>query len=101
MYGTKARNLHILRELGLSVPEFYEIDADTLTKLDDPKTKDKIAAKFLGWCEANGCDTVAVRSSAEGEDTIEQSFAGQYDSVMKIKNENQLLKALRTVAGSK
>lgn len=101
MHGTKARNLHAVKQLGLPVPEFYEIDAATLTKLDEPAVKKKVLSVFSKWREAHNCQAVAVRSSAKGEDTIEQSFAGQYDSVMNIKDKNRFLKALRTVADSK
>lgn len=101
MRGTKAKNLQKLQTLNLLVPEFYEINADDLKKLNDPKVTEQITNTFIEWCKENDCDTVAVRSSAEGEDAIEQSFAGQYTSVMKVKGRDSFLKALRAVAKSR
>ncbi len=39
---------------------------------------------------------VAVRSSAPGEDTNEQSFAGQFESMLNISNETELFRAIQS-----
>lgn len=101
MRGAKANNLEILQNLGLNVPEFYEIEATTLQKLDDPKVAAQVTATFEAWRAQHGCQTVAVRSSAEGEDSADQSFAGQYASVMEITGKASFIKALHMVANSK
>lgn len=101
MYGNKAKNLQILQALGLRVPEFYEINSDTLKKLHSPRVAMQAVNAFNKWCKENKCDVVAVRSSAEGEDTIEQSFAGQFTSVMMVRGSEQLLEALYRVSDSK
>ncbi|HTE57966.1 MAG TPA: PEP/pyruvate-binding domain-containing protein [Verrucomicrobiae bacterium] len=100
MRGTKAQNLQVLQDLGLTVPDFYELEAATLQKLDDPKVAAQVTTTFQAWCAEHHCQTVAVRSSAEGEDSVDQSFAGQYASVMEVTGKAAFLKALRTVANS-
>ncbi|HEY5620783.1 MAG TPA: phosphoenolpyruvate synthase, partial [Candidatus Bathyarchaeia archaeon] len=44
-------------------------------------------------CKKTGCDqvTVAVRSSATGEDLPDASFAGQQDTYLNVKGEDQLV----------
>lgn len=101
MLGDKAKHLHTLQELNLSVPEFYEIDAQVLGKLDDPVISKKLADEFSEWSKEHNCQSVAVRSSAEGEDGAVRSFAGQYVSVMNVATKDSFLKALRKVSGSK
>lgn len=101
MRGTKAKNLQILQTLGLNVPEFYEIDAKVLKKLGDSEIAEQIINTFLKWCKEHDCEEVAIRSSAADEDNIDQSFAGQYSSVMKVKGKDHFLEALLIVAKSK
>jgi rifampicin phosphotransferase len=101
MNGAKAKNLHILQDMGLPVPVFYELPAKTLQKLDDPAVAQQVTIAFETWRTEHGCQSVAVRSSAEGEDSADQSFAGQYVSVMNVQTKQQLLRALRRVANSK
>lgn len=101
MYGEKAKNLHVLQSLGLNVPAFYEIDAKLLRRLDDITVVEQLTNAFVKWCNEHDCESVAVRSSAEDEDNAEQSFAGQYVSVMNLKNKDNFLDALKKVANSK
>ena len=100
MTGNKAQNLEKLQALGLNVPPFYEIDAETLSKLESPKVAQHVLAEYKKWCRANNCSVVAVRSSAEAEDTASQSFAGQYASIMGVEGDEKLFKALRIVSNS-
>jgi len=101
MYGEKAKNLHVLQALDLHVPEFYEINAKSLRRLDDVTVVEQLTDAFIKWCNEHDCETVAVRSSAEDEDSVEQSFAGQYTSVMNIQGKDRFLEALKKVAKSK
>ena len=101
MLGDKAAKLRILKENGLLVPEFYVIGADALNKLSKPEFAKKIMDSYIEWSSKNHCESVAVRSSAEGEDSKEQSFAGQYHSVMDVSSKDQFLIALEKVSKSK
>lgn len=47
------------------------------------------------WREELAGGVVAVRSSAVGEDGTEHSFAGQFESILGVETEQQLVDALR------
>ena len=70
MYGSKADNLILLRDNGIPVPEFVVVT--------DGKAPD------ITW------EMSSVRSSADVEDGIADSFAGQFDTYLHVpKNELQ------------
>ena len=67
--GGKAYNLKILTDNGINVPNWFVVtspDEFDITKVDE-----------------NGF--YAVRSSAVGEDNLENSFAGQMESYLYVK----------------
>ncbi len=105
MHGNKANNLQSVGKLGLPVPEFYVVDAESLSKICQKKaaaklatiTEAKLLKSFRYWCQQNDIKEVAVRSSAEAEDSKDQSFAGQFASVMKVSTDEQFIKALKEV----
>ncbi len=70
MIGKKGNNLQILKNHGVSVPDFIVVNANTrLDSLEIP------------W------DFSAVRSSASVEDGVENSFAGQFDTYLNVAKE--------------
>ena len=70
MYGGKADNLILMRDNGISVPEFVVVT--------DGKAPD------VSW------EMSSVRSSADVEDGASDSFAGQFDTYLDVpKNELQ------------
>ena len=93
-YGGKAAGLAELRRLGLDVPPGFVI-ADAAADL--------VVVDTTRWFTrmAEACATpVAVRSSAAGEDGAEQSFAGQYDTVLGVDSAERFADAIRTCVES-
>ncbi|MGE4361907.1 MAG: PEP/pyruvate-binding domain-containing protein [Mycolicibacterium sp.] len=93
-FGGKAAGLAELRRIGLSVPVGFVIaDASAHGALD---------AAVDRFCQmaAEGVTPVAVRSSAVGEDGEDQSFAGQYDTVLGVASVDDFTAAVRRCAGS-
>ncbi|MFI1460758.1 PEP/pyruvate-binding domain-containing protein [Nocardia carnea] len=93
-YGGKAAGLAQLRRLGLAVPVGFVV-AD----VSGPGVVEAAAERFVRMAAA-GATPVAVRSSAAGEDGDEQSFAGQYDTVLSVDSVDAFAAAVRTCAAS-
>ncbi|WP_055477101.1 PEP/pyruvate-binding domain-containing protein [Gordonia sp. HS-NH1] len=92
-YGGKAAGLARLRRLGLPVPAGYVITCVS------SGTRDVDTTRFDEMVAA-GSTPVAVRSSAVGEDGADQSFAGQYDTVLGVDSVDALVAAVRACADS-
>ncbi|WP_020107557.1 PEP/pyruvate-binding domain-containing protein [Nocardia sp. 348MFTsu5.1] len=93
-YGGKAAGLAQLRRLGLPVPVGFVIaDAAERVTIDD-------VGEWFSRMAAVGATPVAVRSSAVGEDGDDQSFAGQYDTVLGVDSVDDFAAAVQTCAAS-
>lgn len=93
-FGGKALGLAELIRLGLSVPAGFVIAHASL--LDFPNT---VTDRFL-QLRSTSASPVAVRSSATGEDGAEQSFAGQYDTVLGVDSLEGFTEAVRRCVAS-
>ncbi|MGE2834689.1 PEP/pyruvate-binding domain-containing protein [Mycobacterium sp. SMC-4] len=93
-FGGKAAGLAELRRLGLDVPAGFVI-ADASA----PGSLNEAVAQFIRML-ANGTRAVAVRSSATGEDGNDQSFAGQYDTVLGVATAEDFAAAVRRCVDS-
>ncbi|TRW79660.1 pyruvate, water dikinase [Mycolicibacterium sp. 018/SC-01/001] len=83
-FGGKAAGLAELHRLGLPVPAAFVIaDASTAGALD------AVTDRFVQMGAP-----VAVRSSAVGEDGDDQSFAGQYDTVLGVRSVEEFTSAI-------
>lgn len=92
-YGGKALGLAELAAAGFDVPAAFVIaDADP-----DALPAD-LAERYARLAAGGG--SVAVRSSAAGEDGAESSFAGQYESVLGITDHDGLVAAIRRCVDS-
>ena len=93
-YGGKAAGLAQLRRLGLPVPVGFVIaDATEWVSIDD-------VGECFSRMAAVGAVPVAVRSSAVGEDGDDQSFAGQYDTVLGVNSVDDFAAAVQRCAAS-
>ena len=83
--GGKALGLYNLNKIGLNVPKGFVL---TLNPNESSLPLIKKAWKALDF------DTVAVRSSASDEDGEHASAAGQYESYLNLKSEEEILEAV-------
>ncbi|WP_159229876.1 PEP/pyruvate-binding domain-containing protein [Mycolicibacterium vanbaalenii] len=93
-FGGKAAGLAELRRLGLAVPAGF-----VLAEASAHDACDAAADRFSQMVSA-GATPVAVRSSAVGEDGDDQSFAGQYDTVLNVDSVDGFAAAVRKCAES-
>lgn len=91
--GGKGAGLSKLKAYGLNVPDFFVIAAGT-----DIHDKN-FAAELDGFAANLHCGLFAVRSSSVNEDGAENSFAGQYTTLLDVTREN-LYDAVKSVAQS-
>lgn len=99
-FGSKADNLELLSNAGFSVPKFFVVPAQTTKDLGSNEVKARLKAELQNWMKENNISSVAVRSSSTQEDTKEQSFAGQFETVLDVSSGEDFVKALKTVFSS-
>ena len=87
--GGKAQSLQILVKAGFNVPKFF--------LWEEPSSGLLVAANS----HLNGVQYFAVRSSAIGEDSSRQSFAGQFYSAIGVRSEDIVNAATKVVASYK
>jgi phosphohistidine swiveling domain-containing protein len=94
-YGGKALGLAQLSAAGFSVPAAFVI-ADA----EPDALPAGLRERYDRLVDAGTVGTVAVRSSAAGEDGDESSFAGQYDSILGVADYDGLVAAVRRCVAS-
>lgn len=99
LVGGKANVLALLYQKGFLVPNGFVITTEFFNSLPNRNLpiefSDMDAKEILDYvnrCSPKGL--VAVRSSASVEDSNNQSFAGQFDSFLNVKND-QVLEAVK------
>ena len=89
--GGKAHGLAKLVSIGLAVPDaFVIINAQQNTDID----------QLEDFYQSIGSGLVAVRSSAIGEDGVDSSFAGQYETILNVEGIDSLKRAINQCVAS-
>jgi phosphoenolpyruvate synthase/pyruvate phosphate dikinase len=93
--GGKGRNLISLRQAGFPVPDGFVITVEAYARFRQTGHMSDDIKKMTVECyrrltQETGHPGVAVRSSASAEDMVAASFAGQYDTYLDVKSEEEL-----------
>jgi phosphohistidine swiveling domain-containing protein len=102
MAGGKGGTLAYLYQCGYPVPDGLVILPSGFVddELSDvPWTQVKISLEHLRQTGENV--SFAVRSSALSEDSVRASFAGQFETVLDVLSDDQILSAIQTVRQSR
>lgn len=98
--GGKAKGLSFLISNGLTIPEFYVIDFESVKSIfSDENQLDTAIANWATENQISDNTLWAVRSSAADEDGSKKSFAGQFTSVLNL-SKDQLAEGVLKVVGS-
>lgn len=89
--GNKALNLSFLARKGFRIPETFLLRLERIQSLASPELREEMRHLL------NAHGALAVRSSANVEDTSQNSFAGQFKSFLDLKTEEQVVEAIREV----
>jgi phosphohistidine swiveling domain-containing protein len=95
--GNKAINLRRLMDKGLRVPVTYVCDwsAYHLYLENDANLISTLQEELRRIIDPD--KTYAVRSSANIEDSLERSFAGQFKSVLNVRSVDQIVQAMWSI----
>ena len=98
-YGKKARSIQWLAKHQFATPASWAVDATQALHWSSlEKLPGDARAIFERLLESNAA--LAIRSSANVEDSLSSSYAGQFDSVLDITSIDDVLPAIRKVVSS-
>lgn len=98
--GNKAVNLRKLAGIGMKTPQTYAIKWEAYQRYvkDDDRLVEELRAEIAETIDPG--KTYAVRSSANIEDSMDRSFAGQFKSVLHVQGVDGVLQAVWAVWSS-
>lgn len=96
-FGAKAVNLGAALRAGLPVPEGYALDSEMVDAVSQGAFRGLVS---VAWAFQSLGGSLAVRSSAVGEDSAGASFAGQHQTVLNVTHAEEVLNAVRQVRDS-
>lgn len=100
--GGKGGNLARMFQRGFPVPEgFVVLPGSFQNEKLIPKAWEEIRENLNRIRKYFPGSLFAVRSSALSEDSSKASFAGEYETVLNVKSDEEVFRALHTVHGSR
>lgn len=98
--GNKALNLRRLHKLGIRIPPGFVCDWVAYQRYldNDVSLIEELRAELGHKLDAN--KYYAVRSSANIEDSLDRSFAGQFKSALNVRSVDDILQAIWSVWSS-
>jgi phosphohistidine swiveling domain-containing protein len=93
--GGKAASLASLRASGFEVPDFCVVSCAAYLELHGAGSAAALREPLTAWIERQPAEArFAVRSSARGEDSAENSFAGLYTTLLDVVGTERVLEAI-------
>ncbi|MCP4426062.1 MAG: pyruvate, phosphate dikinase [Chloroflexi bacterium] len=100
--GGKGRVLVQLYQASYPVPDGFVITPDAFNSDGlRPKAWGRVEAELSRLRDGNGRLPLAVRSSALSEDSAQASYAGEFETVLNVVNDNEIRKAIHAVHNSR
>lgn len=95
--GNKAQKLRFLIKAGFQTPKTLVCTWDAYQRYlsDDRQIVDLLMSELLSKVDLQRC--YAIRSSANIEDSLEFSFAGQFKSVLNVQGADKVLQAIWSI----
>ena len=94
--GGKGASLGRLRQMGANVPDFFIVSADAFRNFQSGAISEEFGSEMKrALAMLNVSRGLAVRSSAIGEDSPENSFAGLYQTILNVHGLDSVISAIQ------